>query len=344
MKKFRIVLLAFCLTVYSIPISAPKMILAQIPVVGTNTPEKVSYVQYINCTGEVIEEDYEDIILDIPVITSAVHVKVGDTVTVGQKLIDVDQAATIKTLANQSNDVVSVFLSSQSSNISMELISKLLSEAELTEALIERYMGSGAIPTSIYSTATGVVTAVYADEGSMTSALSTIVRISRSTDKLISLAVSESNISKVKIDQAVTITGVAFPDTTYTGRVVSIAPVARKTISGTSIETVIDVTVRLDEQDVQLKTGYTANGRIAVTDTKKVMTVPYEYVLQDVQGNEYVFVYENGRAVKRIIKTGLELSSGVECLEGLLEDDLIITSPSVLTPNMYVTLDKEVEQ
>ena len=54
--------------------------------------------------------------------------------------------------------------------------------------------------------------------------------------------------------------------------------------------------------------------------------MPYSAVLQDESG-EYVYVYYDGRALKRNVKTGRELENGYEIVSGIDASSIVITSP-----------------
>ena len=55
--------------------------------------------------------------------------------------------------------------------------------------------------------------------------------------------------------------------------------------------------------------------------------VPFESVRQDKDNVEYVYVYQNGRAVRQDIETGEETSDGVEVLSGLTGGEIVLFNP-----------------
>ena len=55
--------------------------------------------------------------------------------------------------------------------------------------------------------------------------------------------------------------------------------------------------------------------------------MPYECVLQDEGGNEYVYAYADGRAVRRDIVSGEEWSTGFHVVSGLQAGDQVILNP-----------------
>lgn len=320
----------------------PQIVKSSIPFVEIVNPINTSYSQYINCEGEIIDSLKENIIIDVPVVPKKLYVNEGDYVKAGQKIMDINKEATINSFSNIStSEVLSVFMSTDIDNLPTELVSQILTKQQLSDEVLTQYISKEVIPSAVYATSSGIVTGVSAKPGVMSQALSTIATISESDEKKVSVSVGENNISKIKLGQNVSITGLAFPGKTYKGIVTEIATSARKILKGTNIETVVDVTVTLDNYE-DLKSGYTTKAKISLTPERKVLTVPYEYVMQDEEQNEFVYLYENGKAVKQIIKTGVELSAGFEVISGIDENSKIITNPDKIGYNgTYVRISKE---
>ena len=71
------------------------------------------------------------------------------------------------------------------------------------------------------------------------------------------------------------------------------------------------------------------------------MLVPYEAVLQDDVGTEYVYLYESGRAVRRDVVTGEEYETGIAITEGLAGTELLVENASEITRDGMVIAWKE---
>jgi hypothetical protein len=59
----------------------------------------------------------------------------------------------------------------------------------------------------------------------------------------------------------------------------------------------------------------------------RAVTLPYEAIGQDENNREYLYVIQEGRAVKRLIVTGRELSDCVEILAGATDGEPVILNP-----------------
>lgn len=152
---------------------------------------------------------------------------------------------------------------------------------------------------------------------------------------MVCVVVNESDIGNVEVGQRATLSGAAISDGVYTATVNSISNVARQQTNGFTYETVVDVVLTIDNPDEHLRSGYTAQARIATGELRQILTVPYSVIRQDDEG-EYVYVLQNHRAIRRNIVTGAELAEGAELLGGLMEADEIITVPDEIMPDALV--------
>lgn len=136
--------------------------------------------------------------------------------------------------------------------------------------------------------------------------------------------VPEQDISRVELGQSAEITGDAFPEKMYAGTVEEIADTAIRVQSGSLSQTAVEVTVKIDDTDDTLKQGYTASVKLITSEPSMMTVVPYEAVNQD-DGGEFVYVLRDGRAYKRYVITGKELSEGLELKTSLADNEEIIT-------------------
>lgn len=152
----------------------------------------------------------------------------------------------------------------------------------------------------------------------------TVMRNMREDTFSVQVYVPEQDISKVSVGQTAEITGDAFPGVTYMGEVSKISDIATKVQSGNVQKTAVEVTVNINEPEESLKQGYTAQVKLITSEPDVMTIVPYEAVNQDDTG-EFVYVLTDGKAYKRYIETGEELSAGVELKTVLDENERIIT-------------------
>lgn len=158
-------------------------------------------------------------------------------------------------------------------------------------------------------------------------------------------AVNESDIALVEIGQEASLSGAAFPDDSYFGRVGSISDTAYTSpVSAlTAAETVVDVTVVIDEGDVsKLRSGYSVTVQLKTGEERILNMLPYSAVCQDDKG-EYVYVLRDNTAVRRDIVTGLELSDKTEIVSGISETDLVLTDPDLVYDGSRVRVNRDIQ-
>ena len=116
-------------------------------------------------------------------------------------------------------------------------------------------------------------------------------------------------------------------DKGYDGTVTSIGEAAEITFTGTNKEAKVEIEVVISNPDDKIKVGYEADVEIVLTETKQAIAVNFEAIQKDKDDNSFVYVVENNRAVKRLIKTGTETEFDIQVLEGIKENESYIKNP-----------------
>jgi membrane fusion protein (multidrug efflux system) len=131
----------------------------------------------------------------------------------------------------------------------------------------------------------------------------------------------------------------AYPNDVFTGTVSKIAGSARSQYSGAVLETVVDVLISPDSTDPRLCSGLTADVRFQLSDPRKICVLPYNAIGQDEEG-EYVYLLEDGAAVKHKIFTGAEFSDGTEVIKGATINDKVFLDPEDISLSKYVRIEQ----
>ncbi|MEE0930037.1 MAG: efflux RND transporter periplasmic adaptor subunit [Acutalibacteraceae bacterium] len=169
------------------------------------------------------------------------------------------------------------------------------------------------------------------------------VTIVNSKDLCVSVPVSESKIANVEVGQEVEITGTAFDGNKYSGVVLEVDNVAKQVVTTTGKETAVNVTVSIDNPDEKIKQGYTAKCTIVTNVKDNDIIVPYEAIEMTDEKEGIVYMYSNGKAVKKTVQIGNEYENGVEVLSGLKNSDLIINSPEQISNKNSIKINKLLE-
>lgn len=116
-------------------------------------------------------------------------------------------------------------------------------------------------------------------------------------------------------------------DKAYTGTVSKIDEAATVKIEGANKETKVGIEITVDNPDDKIKAGYEADIDITLTESPDTLAVNFEALQQEKDGKQYVFTIENGKAVKKFVKTGIETDFDMQILEGLKAGDRYIKNP-----------------
>ncbi len=312
MKKAVAVLLGFAALSAGIS-AAPDAAINALPVSSVTCAKTVSYAKTLQSSGTLSYIGQTDVTCSIPLIIQQCYVSEGDTVTTGDVIASVDKKAT-RSLIESMGQFSSIAIPAASLSGAVNLI-----------------------PDEITATATGRIISV-TENGTTIQAGNSICSVAGTDSLILTAPISELYISDVQLGQTVSFTLAAYPEESFTGTVSSIAEAARSRYSGSMLETVIDITISPDRYDPRMRSGMTADVCFTLTQPRNICVLSYDAIGQD-SGGEYVYVYENGKALKRKIFTGAEFSDGAEIIKGVTAEELVLTSPESIKENSYIRLE-----
>ncbi|MDX2428001.1 MAG: efflux RND transporter periplasmic adaptor subunit [Xanthomonadales bacterium] len=166
---------------------------------------------------------------------------------------------------------------------------------------------------------------------------STMMVIADPSETLTEVQVDEADIAQVRVGQGADIYTAAYPDTPLFGTIQSIASVARQTPGQASLSFLVKIL--LDEQDALIiRPGMSVRADIYTQSSEETLAVPVQAVLydeeldkdkksRDKEEQTYVFVMEDGKAVRKDVKVGISSDSDQEIIEGLEQGETVISGP-----------------
>jgi len=164
---------------------------------------------------------------------------------------------------------------------------------------------------------------------------STMMVIADPSETLTEVQVDEADIAQVREGQAADIFTAAYPDTPLSGVIQSIASVARQTPGQASLSFLVKIL--LDEQETMIiRPGMSVRADIYTQSSEETLAVPVQAVLYDEDADDddkgkeeqtYVFVMEDGKAVRKDVEVGISSDSDQEITEGLEEGEVVISGP-----------------
>ena len=180
--------------------------------------------------------------------------------------------------------------------------------------------------------------------GTMNIPGATMMVIADPSETLTEVQVDEADIAQVREGQKADIFSAAYPDTPLSGTIQSIATTARQTPGQASLSFLVKIL--LDEQDTMIiRPGMSVRADIYTQSSEETLAVPVQAVLYDEDMDEedkdkekaeqtYVFVMEDGKAVRTDVEVGISSDSDQEITSGLKEGELIISGPFRVLRNM----------
>lgn len=147
-----------------------------------------------------------------------------------------------------------------------------------------------------------------------------VVAILPDTPFQIEVNIYEEDVVKMAIGNPVEIGLVAFPDQSFTGKVISIEPAEKVIEEVVYYKTIID----FDEIPQGVRPGMTADITIKTAFRENVLAVP-KRAIKKADGRTTIDIFKNGNIEKREIQTGIEGSEGmVEVVSGIEEGEEIV--------------------
>jgi multidrug efflux pump subunit AcrA (membrane-fusion protein) len=167
-------------------------------------------------------------------------------------------------------------------------------------------------PLEVISPMDGIVGIVYLDQGAEVSPPSpgpgmgtTLMRIINMDKVKVVVNVVEEDLGKIRAGQDATVKVDTYPEKTFSGKVSLISP------------------------KHLLKPGMFADVEIALGTKEDIVLIPAHAIVEET-GEKKVFVVSDGRAVSRMVETGLSQDGWIEIQSGLAEDDSLIVTGQYL--------------
>ena len=296
-----------------------------------------TFKTYIEIQGRIDADENVALSSEMPGTITKINVKVGDEVTKGQVLAETDARAMQQQIQDlQTNLDLAKQVFDRQKNLWDQKIGTEIQylQAKTTKESLENKMGSMQEQirmSKIISPINGTVDMVNIKVGqSVMPGLNAITVINFSNLK-VKADVAESYANRVKTGNEVQ---VLFPDTkdsinakvSYASRAIS------------SLSRTFNVEVNLDNSK-----EYHPNmvAKLRINDFQSAapeIVVPVKFIQRGTADN-YVLIAQDGKAVKKIIKTNREYNGLIEVVDGLKAGDMLITAGyDVLNDGDLITL------
>ena len=187
--------------------------------------------------------------------------------------------------------------------------------------------------TQIVAPFDGIAIKKYADIGAFVSPSMSGSGASASSSSIITLAsdrlqvvvnLSEAQIAKIKLGQAVKIKVDAFPNEQFNGKVEQIAPQATVSQNVTSFEVRVGIT---SAEATKLRSGMNVEAQFVVGNLENALLVPNAAVVKQADGTGVYVLGSDRKPVFQTIQTGTTSGGFTEVKSGLKGNEQVLISP-----------------
>ena len=247
-----------------------------------------------------------------------INVEIGDFVKEGQVLAEIDKA-----------QLLQAQLQLQNQEVELQRLKSLYEEGGLSQSdydaiqlqynVLKTQVDNLLENTTLRSPINGVVSARNYDVGDMYAMSMPIFTVEQIVPVKLLIGVSETDYSKVKKGDSVTVTADAIPDKTFYGKVNRIYPTVDPATRTFTVEVKIDNTYKT------LRPGMFARATVNFGSNNNVVIPDVAVVKQQGSGERFVYVLNEDNTVtyKKVV-LGRRMGAEYEVLEGLQDGDKIV--------------------
>ena len=295
--------------------------------------EKKNLTEQITLAGSIDASSKAELKFQTSGQLSWIGVKVGDKVKKYQSIASLNKDQLKKQLEisfNNYKSASSIFYDTSDQYKDSVLDSEVKrilerSQNTLNNSVVSYELNDLAIKYShLSSPISGVVVAVdQPNSGVNISPVNNIVSIIDPQSLYFKSQIDQEDVVRIKVGDKAKIKIDSFPDKTFDSEIIyiSFTPIAGQS------STVYEVRFKLplENNDLQYRLAMDGDVDIILKEITDTMVLPLESVYQDLD-ESYVFtIDQNKKLIKKIVKTGIETDTEIEILEGVTEDDQIVT-------------------
>lgn len=318
-----------------------------LPIVKVERVENQDVVQEGLYTATVDPELINNISSSTPNRIKEIYVDEGYRVAKGQKIAILDdintttyeiQVETAKAnVANIQMDydrAVELLKIGGGTQQAVDQMQLQLTNAQNTLAAAERTLRNVKENTVLVSPIDGIVTARNYDPGDMTGALP-IVTVAQVNPVKIIINVPESELSKVKKGMGAQVTFDTYGDEQFDGIITMVSPTVDVNSRTFGVE------IGLPNKDGRVLPGMFGRVKLQLGVANHVVVPDRAVVKQPGSGNQYVYVYKNGRVSYNKVELGQRIGASYELLSGVEPgDSVVVVGQAKLADGVAVELSK----
>ena len=264
-----------------------------------------------------------------------INVEIGDFVTKGQILAEMDKTSLLQAqlqLQNQAVELQRLKTLKENGAISQSDYDAV----ELAYNVAQTQVDNLEENTILRSPVNGVVTARNYDAGDMYAMSAPIYTVEQIKPVKLLVGISESDYTKVKKGQSVEVKADALPELTFSGKVEKVYP----TIDAATRTFIVEVVVSNNYNT--LRPGMFARVTVDFGSNNNVVIPDVAVVKQQGSGERFVYVLnEDNTVTYQKVVLGTRMGTEYEVLEGLSDGDMVVTGGQIrLKDGIKVTVNE----
>lgn len=264
-----------------------------------------------------------------------INVEIGDFVTKGQVLAEIDKAQLLQAqlqLQNQEVELARLKSLYEAGGLSKSDLDAIELQYNVTKTQVDNLLEN----TVLRSPVNGVVTARNYDQGDMYSMSAPIYTVEQIVPVKLLVGISESDYSKVKKGDSVEITADAIPDKTFYGKVEKIYPTIDPATRTFTVEVVVSNNYKT------LRPGMFARVTVNFGANNSVVIPDVAVVKQQGSGERFVYILNDDNTVTyQKVVLGRRMGAEYEVLEGVEDGAKVVTGGQIrLKDGIKVTVNE----
>ena len=264
-----------------------------------------------------------------------INVEIGDFVKEGQILAEIDKAQLLQAqlqLQNQEVELQRLKSLYEAGGLSQSDYDAIQMQYNVLKTQVENLIEN----TTLRSPINGVVTARNYDVGDMYAMSMPIFTVEQIVPVKLLVGISESDYSKVKKGDSVSITADAIPGKTFYGKVNRIYPTVDPATRTFTVE------VKVDNNYKTLRPGMFVRATINFGVNNNVVIPDVAVVKQQGSGERFVYVLnEDNTVTYQKVVLGRRMGAEYEVLEGILNGAKVVTGGQIrLKDGIKVTVNE----
>ena len=252
-----------------------------------------------------------------------INVEVGDFVKEGQVLAEIDKAQLLQAqlqLQNQEVELQRLKTLYEEGGLSQSDYDAIQLQYNVLKTQVDNLIEN----TTLRSPINGVITARNYDVGDMYAMSAPLFTVEQIVPVKLLIGVSETDYSKVKKGDSVTVTADAIPDKTFYGKVNRIYPTVDPATRTFTVE------VKIDNAYKTLRPGMFARATVNFGSNNNVVIPDVAVVKQQGSGERFVYVLNEDNTVTYTkVVLGRRMGAEYEVLEGLQDGDKVVVGGQI---------------